>query len=230
MRDVLATTRCYVRSKTGENLERLADADVALLFWYLSVENILAIAGEDKPLRTLECDDFLKTRNVALAWFVSTLTSLPVIRSTERSWRTFEPIIPKKEGPSIVESGRKPWQAQAPSTHSKSRPHLLMPLIGTFQRRSCWGVYDNSTSRTAHLGTHSAHGSVRRRYCVVMDIKVHLIAMPMAHPMNPSCQLGYLHSFLDNKYGNRISVNSYSAFLEIMYEFAGKRLNEFFLR
>lgn len=63
-----------------------------------------------------------------------------------------------------------------------------------------------------------------------MDTSVHLISMPMAYPMNPSCQLGILHSYLDSKYGERISINSYSAFLEILYDFAGEHLNEFFLK
>jgi hypothetical protein len=63
MRDLLAARKSYVRLKTGETLERLTDADVALLFWHLSIENVLANSGGDKTIRTLDCDAFLKRRH-----------------------------------------------------------------------------------------------------------------------------------------------------------------------
>lgn len=60
MRELLAKKKNYVRQKTGLTIKCLTDADVALLFWALSVENILKNAEEGKEIRMLDYDTFLK--------------------------------------------------------------------------------------------------------------------------------------------------------------------------
>lgn len=61
-----------------------------------------------------------------------------------------------------------------------------------------------------------------------MNTVLHLVAMPLAYPLHPSSQLGYLHGFVQQAYGERVPVRSYHAFLPILYALEGADMGEFF--
>jgi hypothetical protein len=52
--------------------------------------------------------------------------------------------------------------------------------------------------------------------------------MPLSYPLHPSSQLGYLHAYVGQEFADRLSVRSHSAFLDILSEFAGEDMAEFF--
>lgn len=61
-----------------------------------------------------------------------------------------------------------------------------------------------------------------------MRTSLHLVAMPLAYPLHPSSQLGYLHGFVEQRFGERVPVRSYHAFLPILYAAEGMGMTEFF--
>ncbi len=61
-----------------------------------------------------------------------------------------------------------------------------------------------------------------------MKTLLHLVAMPLAYPMHPSSQLGYLHGFAEREFAGRLPVRSYSAFLDILFNLEGEAMTEFF--
>ena len=61
-----------------------------------------------------------------------------------------------------------------------------------------------------------------------MDTSLHLLAMPLAYPLHPSSQLGYLHGFVEYSFAERVAVRSYHAFLPILHAVEGVGMTEFF--
>jgi radical SAM superfamily enzyme YgiQ (UPF0313 family) len=61
-----------------------------------------------------------------------------------------------------------------------------------------------------------------------MKTCLHLLAMPMAYPMHPSSQLGYLHGYIEREFSGRAVVKSHSAFLHILHDVAGTAMVDFF--
>jgi len=61
-----------------------------------------------------------------------------------------------------------------------------------------------------------------------MKTCLHLLAMPLAYPMHPSSQIGYLHGYVEQEFKGKVAVKSYSAFLDILYELEGAGMIEFF--
>src|SRR5438105_3476186 len=63
-----------------------------------------------------------------------------------------------------------------------------------------------------------------------MKTNLHLLSMPMHDPLNPSCQLGYLHSYVRRAFGDTVSVRSYSAFLDVLFDLHGEAMTEFYTK
>jgi radical SAM superfamily enzyme YgiQ (UPF0313 family) len=61
-----------------------------------------------------------------------------------------------------------------------------------------------------------------------MKTSLHLLAMPLAYPLHPSSQLGYLHGFVEQTFGDRIPVRSHHAFLPILHAVEGIGMVDFF--
>ncbi len=61
-----------------------------------------------------------------------------------------------------------------------------------------------------------------------MKAALHLVAMPLAYPLHPSSQLGYLHGFAKASFGDRLPIRSHHAFLPILYGLAGAEMAQFF--
>jgi radical SAM superfamily enzyme YgiQ (UPF0313 family) len=61
-----------------------------------------------------------------------------------------------------------------------------------------------------------------------MKTALHLVAMPLAYPLHPSSQLGYLHGFAEQAFHERVTVRSHHAFLPILHAFAGEEMGRFF--
>ncbi|MBI1788020.1 MAG: radical SAM protein [Acidobacteria bacterium] len=61
-----------------------------------------------------------------------------------------------------------------------------------------------------------------------MKTCLHLVAMPLAYPMHPSSQLGYLHGYIEQEFKDRVPVRSHSAYLDILCNLEGESMTEFF--
>src|SRR3954452_11242248 len=61
-----------------------------------------------------------------------------------------------------------------------------------------------------------------------MKTSVHLLAMPLAYPMHPSSQLGYLHAYIEREFSGQVVVQSHSAFLHILHDVEGAAMVDFF--
>ena len=63
-----------------------------------------------------------------------------------------------------------------------------------------------------------------------MNTSLHLLSMPMHDPLHPSCQLGYLQGYFQEAFDGRVPVQSYSAYLEILFDVEDDGMMEFYSR
>lgn len=61
-----------------------------------------------------------------------------------------------------------------------------------------------------------------------MKTMLHLLAMPLAYPLHPSSQLGYLHAYAEQELGELVAVRSHHAFLDILHDMEGLGMAAFF--
>ncbi len=63
-----------------------------------------------------------------------------------------------------------------------------------------------------------------------MKTSLHLLSMPMHDPVHPSSQLGYLHAYVRDVFGDVVPVRSYSAYMDILLGMEDDGLGEFYSR